>query len=96
MLIPRIDLTTEQGFDVAAPWVRKHFPIRPAFAMTINKSQGRTFDKVGLYLEEPVSSHGQLFVALTQCSSAANLKLLLPPKDDGNLWTKNVVYKEIF
>ena len=96
VLIPRIDLTTEQDFDMPVTWVRRQFPIRPAFAMTINKSQGQTFDKVGLYLEEPVFSHGQLYVALSRCSSAANLRLLLPPKDDGTFWTKNVVYKEIF
>jgi hypothetical protein len=35
-----------------------------AFAMTINKSQGQTWDKVGIYLSEPGFSHGQLYVLL--------------------------------
>ena len=96
VLIPRINLTTEQVFDMPVIWVRRQFPIRPAFAMTINKSQGQTFDKVGLYLEEPVFSHGQLYVVLSRCSSAANLKIFLPPKDDGTFWTKNVVDKKNF
>ena len=96
VLIPRIDFTTEQDFDMPVNWDRRQFPIRPAFAMTINKSQGQSFDKVELYLEEPVFSLSQLYIALSRCSSAANLKLLLPPKNDGTFRTENVVYKEIF
>jgi ATP-dependent DNA helicase PIF1 len=33
--------------------------VRPAFAMTINKSQGQTFKKIALYLPSPVFAHGQ-------------------------------------
>ncbi len=40
---------------------RVQFPIRAAFAMTINKSQ-ITLKKVGLFLNDPVFSHGQLYV----------------------------------
>jgi len=38
---------------------RRQFPIKPAFSMTITKSQGQTFSKIGVYLEEPVFSHGK-------------------------------------
>jgi ATP-dependent exoDNAse (exonuclease V) alpha subunit len=44
-----------------------------AFAMTIKKSQGQTFDKVGIYLPQPVFSHGQLFLAYDAKSSALKL-----------------------
>ncbi|CAG8773985.1 661_t:CDS:1, partial [Gigaspora rosea] len=36
------------------------FPIKLAFALTINKAQGQTISKLGLYLAEPVFTHGQL------------------------------------
>lgn len=49
ILIPRIKLlsnTRKLPFKLA----RLQIPVIPAFAMTINKSQGQSFEKVGLYL----------------------------------------------
>jgi hypothetical protein len=37
---------------------RRQFPLRPAFAMTINKAQGQTLQTVGVYLPKPVFCHG--------------------------------------
>ena len=48
---------------------RIQFPIRSAIAIRINKSQGATLKKVGMYLIEPVFSHGQLYVGLSRFSS---------------------------
>uniref|UniRef100_A0A8I6WL85 ATP-dependent DNA helicase n=1 Tax=Hordeum vulgare subsp. vulgare TaxID=112509 RepID=A0A8I6WL85_HORVV len=44
--------------------------------MTINKSQGQTIPNVGVYLPEPVFSHGQLYVALSRATATANIKVL--------------------
>jgi len=38
---------------------RRQFPVRPAFAMSINKSQGQTLQRVGVLLDELVFMHGQ-------------------------------------
>ena len=43
---------------------RRQFPVKLAFAMTINKSQGQSLQHTGLWLPEPVFAHGQLYVAL--------------------------------
>ncbi|KAF8102734.1 hypothetical protein N665_0196s0027 [Sinapis alba] len=76
---------------------RRQFPLKVAFAMTINKSQGQSLERVGLFLPRPVFSHGQLYVAVPRVKSRKGLKILIADKD-GNPEesTMNVVYKEVF
>lgn len=64
--------------------------------MTINKSQGQTLKRVGLYLKAPVFSHGQLYVAVLRVTSPSGLKILVEEKDGscGSV-TKNIVYREV-
>ena len=55
--IPRIKLqSTDQQLSFTLS--RKQFPIALSFAMTINKSQGQSFEAVGVDLRSPVFSHG--------------------------------------
>jgi hypothetical protein len=88
--LPRINLTPPDGYYL--PFTRKQFPILPAFAQTINKSQGGTYDRVGLDLQQPVFSHGQLYVALSRVRNFHSLRILLP-KDDTH--TENIVCHEV-
>jgi ATP-dependent exoDNAse (exonuclease V) alpha subunit len=71
---------------------RKQFPVRLSFAMTINKSQGQTFHKVGVHLEKPVFTHGQLYVAFSRVRAINNLKVKL---NNGERVTKNIAFREI-
>ncbi|GBN96559.1 hypothetical protein AVEN_90587-1 [Araneus ventricosus] len=82
---------------------RVQFNIIPAYAMTINKSQGQTFDRVGAHLDEPVFSHGQRYVALSRCRKPIHVKVQMKKSKqygvllyDSRYFTKNVVYNEIF
>ncbi|KAI9103507.1 hypothetical protein K1719_023130 [Acacia pycnantha] len=75
---------------------RRQFPIILSFAMTINKSQGQSLRQVGLYLCNPVFTHGQLYVALSRVKSMDGLKIVVDDNGCGKNTTRNVVYKEIF
>ncbi|XP_076939437.1 uncharacterized protein LOC143608159 [Bidens hawaiensis] len=95
-LISRINLTPT---DKKLPFKlkRRQFPICLCFAMTINKSQGQSLSRVGLYLKNPAFSHGQLYVALSRVKSQDAIKLLILDKElKLTNKTTNVVYKEIF
>ena len=59
-LLSRIPMiTTDMPFNFKC----LQFPVRLAFAMTINKAQGQSPQVCGLNLENPCFSHGQLYVA---------------------------------
>lgn len=44
--------------------------------MTINKSQGQTFEKVGVDLRLEVFDHGQLYVAFSRAKRFSSLKVI--------------------
>ncbi|XP_022003820.2 uncharacterized protein LOC110901291 [Helianthus annuus] len=94
--IPRINLSPS---DKRIPFKlqRRQFPLCVCFAMTVNKSQGQSLSKVGLFLRQPVFTHGQLYVALSRVKSMDGLKILILDSE-GKITNKttNVVYKEIF
>nr|XP_027083711.1 uncharacterized protein LOC113706012 [Coffea arabica] len=98
VFIPRIPLHSSNDESYPIPFKRTQFPISLCFAMTINKSQGQTLDFVGIYLKEPVFSHGQLYVALSRAKTSANVKILLRPvtvHSTESSYTRNIVYHEI-
>ena len=64
--------------DSLIPLKYLQFPIRLAFAKTVNKSQGQTMTIYGLDLENPCFSHGQLYVACTRVGKTSNLFLYTP------------------
>ncbi len=89
--------------DLPFTIARRQFPIRLEFAMTINKSQGQTMDKIGLYLPQPVFAHGQLYVALSRARSMDSIKVLVCNTNkqgmntsDCKTYTVNVMYKSVF
>jgi len=86
VFIPRIPLIpTDMPFD----FKRLQFPVRLAFAMSINKAQGQSLKVAGIALEEACFSHGQLYVACSRVGSPKNLFVYAPGINVNNtFWGK--------
>lgn len=84
VIIPQIPIIPT---DLPFEFKRRQFPVRLAFAMTINRAQGQTLEVAGVHLEKPCFSHGQLYVACSRVSDPRNLHVYAP---NGKTW--NIVY----
>lgn len=52
------------------------YPVRVAYAISIHKSQGQTFDKCIIDIRGGAFAHGQVYVALSRCRSLSGIKLI--------------------
>lgn len=93
VFIHRITLYCEDIYPFT--FKRRQFPVKIAFAMTIYKSQGQTFEKVGIDLRKDVFNHGHLYVAFSRVRSWQSLQIFLSEQRLNNN-VKNYVYKELF
>ena len=82
-IIPRVTLYPSNN-PYPFKFGRRQFPVRHAYVMTINKSQGQTFTRTGLLLPDSCFAHGQLYVAFSRCGH--------PPNDTNKTGMKVVVY----
>lgn len=67
------------------------YPLKPAWALTIHKSQGKSFDKVYVDLAGGTFAHGQLYVALSRCRTLEGLHLKRPVRTSDILLDNRVV-----
>jgi hypothetical protein len=92
--ISRIKFISTEG-EYAFQMQRIQFPLAPAFATTIHKSQGATYDHVVVYFGSGcVFTHGQLYVALSRVTNPDNLRVALPHDASSDVLT-NIVHQDV-
>ena len=69
----------------------KQYPMRLAWAITIHKSQGQTFEKVIIDMSQGSFAPGQLYVALSRCISLGGIELLRPLKKSDVIVNKQLI-----
>ena len=82
-LLPRIVCDSTGDAELPFTLRRLQFPLRPAWAISINKSQGQGVEgRLGIYLPTPVFSHGQLYVAHSRSTASVNVRVFAESYED--------------
>jgi hypothetical protein len=58
------------------------YPLMPAWAVTVHKSQGKTFEQINIDLGGGAFEFGQAYVALSRCKTLAGITLARPIRRD--------------
>jgi len=73
------------GYDADAKEIKaqtkgtfRQFPVKLAWAMTIHKSQGKTFERAVIDIGSGAFAHGQTYVALSRCKTLQGISLTTP------------------
>jgi ATP-dependent DNA helicase PIF1 len=76
--IPRLKLSAKASNGIE--FERLQFPVKLAYAITSNRSQGQTFtNKVIIDCRSPSFAHGQLYVACTRATDPNNIIVIGAP-----------------
>ncbi|KAK1371084.1 ATP-dependent DNA helicase [Heracleum sosnowskyi] len=94
--IPRMELCPTET-KLPFKLIRKQMPLQICYSMTINKSQGQSLERVGLFLPKAVFTHGQMYVVISRVTSPQGLKIFIDSNSGASTnVTQNIVYKEVF
>jgi hypothetical protein len=98
--LPRFIFTLKMPYGKSFEVTRRQFPLRLAYSLSMNRSQGQTFDnRVVVDLTKHCFMHGHLNVALSRIRNSANIAVHIFESDydaqNNMVITTNVVYPEI-
>jgi hypothetical protein len=101
LILPRIPLRYG-GKTFPFELTRLQFPLKLAFALTINRAQGQSASKCGILLPQNVWTHGQIYVAFSRCGNPNNVFVWAEQSQfeeydlrPNRKYVKNIVYREV-
>jgi hypothetical protein len=96
-IIPRLRFKFRLPLGESFQVMRTQFPLRLAYCMSYNKSQGQTLERVLLDITTPPFAHGHLYVALSRVTLYSDIRLICTDEqlfDDAPIAT-NTTYPEL-
>lgn len=96
-IIPRIRFKFRLSVGDSFEMMRTQFPLRLAYCMSYNKSQGQTLQRVLLDITTPPFAHGHLYVALSRVTLYSDVHILCDSSQlfDGVPFATNTTYPEL-
>lgn len=89
--VVRHNLTDQREIETQKVGTFTQYPLRLAWAMTIHKSQGKTFDRVIIDMGKGAFEYGQTYVALSRCRTLEGIVLRRPLKPQDILVDERIV-----
>jgi hypothetical protein len=95
--IPRIRFTVKLPWGKSYKLTRYQFPLRLAYAITINKSQGQEYNRVLFDIRNQPFQHGHAYVGLSRVKEHHGIAVYVGEDDiiNGTPIINNVVYEEL-
>ena len=91
--LPRFSYkVTAENSGLPFTFIRRQFPLIPAYCVSVHKSQGQSLDMIGIVAEKDAFAHGQVYVAMSRVGSWNNIAFFSPR---GEKFIKNKVAKEL-
>lgn len=77
--LPRVSFhVTSENSGLPFNFVRRQFPISPAYCVTVHKSQGQTLSRIAIIADTDAFAHGLVYVALSRVGKWADVTFHSP------------------
>jgi ATP-dependent DNA helicase PIF1 len=77
--LPRVSFhVTSENSGIPFSFVRRQFPMSPAYCVTVHKSQGQTLSKIAIIADTDAFAHGLVYVALSRVGKWADVTFHSP------------------